>query len=242
MTITRQRAETCLSDLILDRWIAGEIREGTELSAAVKAHAASCSSCAARLQRLEAAKATFPAELWVARARRPRRIVALGALSALAAALLLFLVRPPPPTERPKGGLALDVVVRHEDGRVEQLLPGSRVASGEAIRFRVSANDAGYLTIASLDSGPRVTLYYPDEGESLAIEAGRGQLLDGSITLDDTLGPERIVAMLCNRPLPRDVIQRSLEDALAAAGGHPANVDRIALDCAETAFVLEKTP
>ena len=113
----------CLSDLALDRMVAGE-----GVDAAVVTHAAGCARCAARLDEFRRARQDDAALLDELRTRAPsvvplrRRVWLSTMLPLLAAAALLLLFLPrlfhSSSGEREKGmsTLALDVVVRHSDG------------------------------------------------------------------------------------------------------------------------------
>ncbi|MCU1278147.1 MAG: hypothetical protein JWM53_1693, partial [bacterium] len=197
---TRQRrAESCLSDLALDRLVAGE-----RVEAAVDAHVATCAECAARLadfrrEQLQAAPLLDELRLRPARVvplPRRRWIVAVPIFAAAALVLFLFVPRLRTlPSERAKGGaaaLVLDVVVRHADGTVEALAPGKRVRAGDAVRFVVSTARPGHLVILGLDAAGKVSVYVADGGQAHPIVRGARQAMPGSIILDDTPGAERL--------------------------------------------------
>lgn len=246
-TLTRLRPESCLSDLMLDRYLASEL-DGTGEAGAVRGHLETCEVCTARVDALEVERTEYLQARWRAqRRRRPfARVAAVaGGFGALAAGVLVAVlaIGPEPskaPAVRTKGSLALDVVAKKHDGSVEQILPGSRLSPGEAIRFKISTQAEGYLTIAALDSAPAVSIYHPGPGGQTKVGPGQHQLLDGSITLDRTLGPERIVAFLCEEPVSQEQIVGALNAALEEAGGDPRRVDRLPIDCGQTAFLYEK--
>src|SRR5262249_44423473 len=124
-------------------------------------------------------------------------------LFAAAAVLLLLLPRllhGPSGSEREKGlsTLALDVVVRHADGRIEALAPGGHVRAGDAVRFLVSTPRPGHLVILGLDTAGQVSVYVADGDGPHRIERGARQAMPGSIVLDDTPGAERLVALECD--------------------------------------------
>src|SRR5262249_49944343 len=153
------------------------------------------------------------------RSRRP--MVWGGALATLAAAAaLVLLVRAPEePAFRTKGGLQLQLIARRANGRVEAILPGGELAPGEALRFRVTSRAAGCVCVSVLDSARVVSAYVPAEGQALAFPATRERLLDGSIILDETLGPERVVAVLCKQPIAVAEVVAAGKRALARANG-----------------------
>src|SRR5688572_26358727 len=118
-----------------------------------RAHLASCVACTAVFDDFRENAARFAAEISIAdevraverrvKTRSMRR--SLLAFGGIAAAVLVALVAiPDGPSVRTKGGLALEVIAKHEDGKVEQLLPGAQLSPGDAIRFRVSSEEAGW--------------------------------------------------------------------------------------------------
>lgn len=232
-TLDRERPESCLSDLQLDRVACGEL-ERTQ----VDGHLGSCAACLARLDELaEAHRRLAPAmtraaarlatEVAPRPLRRRRVVAAAGALLAAAAALFVLWPRGDERAAglRAKGGLSLDLAVRRQDGRVEEVLPGDRLAAGDAIRFRVASPTAGQLVIVGLDAAGQVSAYVAPT----AIPAGRGDWLDGAIELDDTPGAERVVAILCPESTAVSEVLAAGHRALAGAGGDPALVTALAL-------------
>jgi hypothetical protein len=114
------------------------------------------------------------------------------------------------------------------------------VAPGDAIRFEVSTGEPGYLAIVGADSAREVTAYFPAGAEAQAIGRGPKQLLDGSIILDETLGPERITAVLCKDPLTVARLIDATKQALERAGGDPLKLGEPELPCHKASFVIEK--
>jgi len=164
-----------------------------------------------------------------------------------AAAIVLFLLPRflrPSVGERPKGSsaLALDVVVKRADGRVEALGPQGRVRAGDAIRFLVSAPRAGHLVILGLDAAGKVSVYVADGDDPHRIDRGAKQAMPGSIVLDATPGAEKLVALECDaRFAVADAVdagRRSLE----RAARDPRRAAALALPgCEEVALTMDKT-
>src|SRR5262249_6301084 len=98
----------------------------------------------------------------------------------------------------------------------------------------------GFLGIVGIDSARKVTAYAPAEGTLLAIPKGKNMLLEGSIVLDETLGPERIVAVRCATSMPIARVVEKATQALEAAGGDPVAVTAIDLGCTQTSFLIKK--
>jgi hypothetical protein len=190
----------------------------------VRAHLASCTACRADQEAEAALRAQFATRV-LSRGlpvRRPRwwpwRVVPAIAAAAVLVALWLAL-RPraaPAPELAIKGGASWQVFA-HRAGQTFPVHDGIELAAGDRIRFVVVPDRAAYLIIASVDGGGAVTIYHPYGGDhSAAIEGDRVELAD-SIELDDAPGPERIYALLSDRPIAADAVRSRLRDV--AAGG-----------------------
>lgn len=244
------RSVDCVSDLTLDRLLAGEL-EGQPLSSATEAHLSQCAACHARHQALREALTRFPQEHFVsglaaqarARSRRfsaPKVTAAVGSLLALAASLLVVVHVSQGPTERVKGSEALSVVVKRLNGKVEPMLSGTKVSPGEAIRFRVVSPKAAWVFVVGMDSAGQVSPYAEGDGTGLPWTAGTDAFLDGSIVLDQTLGPEQLVALFCAKPLPASTVLAAARGALTQSNGHPEKIHALSLDCVQRFFLLNK--
>lgn len=260
---SRRAGDACLSDLLLDRLLAGELGGGEEATA--HTHLSSCADCAARRDALEAEITALPRTTWIAgdvariaraasnadhdartrghaglRPIAPRLGSMIAAASAIAACLVLGLRLPGADGVRTKGsGIGLDLFVRH-DGRVRAALPGDAVAAGDALRFQIATPRGGFAAIVGLDSTPRATVYVPTTGAMPRVAPGRS-LLDGSIVLDDTPGVEREVGLVCASPLDAAALSRAGATALARAGGNPAAVTGLGIPgCRESSVLVRK--
>lgn len=230
----------CLSDLLLDRMRAGERLHRSERAHA-EAHLRSCSACAQRKEALADDARAFDVPLRLPPARRPfARAFRLGlGLAATAAAALLLVVGTdvPAPDVRGKGAGTLALIARNPDGTIERVLPGDALAPGDAIRFEVRTSEPAVVAVLGIDAAGAVTPYV----EEVAIEAGGPQVLPGAILLDETLGPERIVALFCREPIGRAALVQAGIEALERAGGDPA--DELVLevsDCLQTSLLIRK--
>jgi hypothetical protein len=247
--LQRQRPESCLSDLMLDRWLANELA-GRTAGEAVRSHLVTCRLCRDRLRALEAEPAVLPVAgpaLTDVRASRsgprpPRLVAALSGAAALAAGVALFVgARSPPETAvRAKGDLQLELVVRHPDGRSESVLTGDALAAGDVVQFSVSTPDAGYPFVVGLDAAGAVSPYWPAVGRPARVPAGRAQTLPGSVSLDESLGAERFLLLHCNEASGVEVVVTAGRRALAAAGGDPRRVLRLDLPCRQVGLTIEK--
>lgn len=77
-------------------------------------------------------------------------------------------------------------------------------------------------------------------GNAAAIRAGKPQLLDGAVRLDDATGPERIMLLACPRPFAIADVVAAGRVALDQAQGQPAAVRTIELPCTQTSFWIRK--
>jgi hypothetical protein len=190
-------------------------------------HAAGCSLCAARLQRMVEEGETFHREVYpravgAVRAavtpadRAPRRwlLPSLPVFAAAAAAVVL-LVRsggPGPDYVGLKGGsLGLSVFVGMA-GDATAVADGAHVPPSAALRFSLRTPQPCRLWVASVDAAGQVSQLYPASGTAPAPLAASGPLPGGAI-LDGQLGPERVYAVCSRRPLPWE----SLADRIRAA-------------------------
>src|SRR5687768_495923 len=151
--IQRRRSESCLSDHAIDLFLAGEPQD--------LAHADGCSACSLRVEELRQERDGFEKQIWIAgeakkieRRLRFRQVKSAAlAVGSIAAVVLVALSLPQEePSVRTKGGLSVEVIARHEQGTIENLLPGSKLFPGDAIRFRVTSESGGYLAISGLDA------------------------------------------------------------------------------------------
>ena len=242
------RDQDCLSDLALDRIVAGE-----HVEPPIATHAAGCARCGARLDEFRRARIDDAALIDELRARAPsvvplkRRVWLSTMLPIFAAAALVLLFLPRlfhRSGEREKGmsTLALDVVVRHTDGHVEALAPNGRVRPGDAIRFLVTTPRAGHLVILGLDTAGNVSVYVADGDEPHPIDRGAKQAMPGSIVLDATPGAERLVALECDTRFTVanvvDAGRRSLENAAR----DPRRVSALDIPgCLQAALTMDKS-
>jgi hypothetical protein len=246
----RQRPESCLSDLALDRWLAGELN-GQPAGEAARSHLHGCRACSARLRVLESEPELLPPPATHRPPRvnspsrtRGRTIALLSGIAALAAGLAMVVqTRHPIPGEpglRTKGDLQLDVVVRRSDGRTESVLPGDALSAGDVVRFLVSTPEPGFVFVLGLDAAGTVSPHSPAVGVPGPLPAGRAQALPGSVILDETLGAERFLLLHCNDASNVDVVVQAGRRALQAAGGDPRRVTRLELPCRQVGISVEK--
>lgn len=219
------------------------------------AHVAECASCATRLETLRNERRAFLVQRpfgaleGALEDKKPQASwwpVWSGLLVAAAAALFLT-ARPPAtvvasaPETRVKAAAGLTFHVRSGD-EVRVGATGETVHPGDAIQLRYTSPQAAHLVVVSMDNAGAVTAFYDDRGRSLGVQPGVAQLLDGSVVLDDALGPERVIGCFSDTPLDTDAVVAAGRRALTAAGGDPRRVERLELDCKQVGFVLNKAP
>lgn len=233
---SRVHGPECPSDLTLDRLAADEL--APEACARLHAHLGACGRCDAHVRRREAEARAFLASpesaatlarLLASRASEPPRSLqreqpggALGPRHAWAAvavaALALLALRAPHTrveTVRTKGStdLTLGYWVKRGE-RVVRGTPDAPVAPHDQLRFTVRAEEPGHLTLLSRDAHGAVSVYFPAPGASAWVDGSRAEhALDGAVELDDVLGEERIVGLLCDAAPALEPLRRALERA-----------------------------
>jgi hypothetical protein len=225
--------EDCLSDLVFDRWLAGEL--GPEEQRTAATHLAGCARCKARHIQIERDRAQFldrypsfaprtavPAPstpLGERSATRPRRRGAwLGGALAAAALLALGVGNLGRERElgegdgtRSKGTFALTFFVKHGDA-VLAGSDGQSVAPGDQLRFAITSSAPGHLAIFSLDGAGVASVYHPSgatRARPLAVSSNTP--LDTAVELDAVPGRERIIAISCPEPFELEPLRARLE-------------------------------
>ena len=245
------RPPGCLSDFTLDQLIAREL--SGEAEQAARRHTADCPRCAERLVQFEAVEAP-PLDPALARPQsNPKQRAlswALLAAIAMGAGGSLLLVRSRSGSNpsasivemqtRTKAAIGLALIVRGASGEVRRLAPGDTVHPGDALRFEVAAGEPGFVSIIGIDAAGAITKYAPQSEASLRFENGPATLLGDTIIADDTLGAERVLALLCREPLAYEALRSQVERALKRAGGDPHAVAAVDARCAEAAFDIAK--
>lgn len=193
-------------------------------------HVRACPDCTAWLSA-QAALESRLAPRWSTHGTSRRRWRALvralwlGLPLAVGAVALFLFVKPKPPTETAKGGIVVEIARLHA-GTLSWLTPTDELMPRDSLRFFVHRQDAEdrYVLIGSVDGSQRLAQFYPPEpgGCSIALPAG-ADALEGSIVIDDTPGPERIVVVVSHRPLcwpdsADDVRRIGLGEARSRAG------------------------
>ena len=152
-----------------------------------------------------------------AAARPPWAKRAAGAAVVLAAAAaLLVAVRPASEEpaagpERTKGAqVELVMFVQHGEA-VRRALPGEVVAAGDAVRFALTSSGGGFAAVLSLDPRGRASVYYPLAAKAQELQAGREVALPLGTRLDDSVGTERLLGLVCSSAVELEPVRAALE-------------------------------
>lgn len=210
---TAHEDDACLSDLVLDEWLADELAADARAKAA--AHLDRCASCRARMDVIEAETAAFLSQAptlsdhsgLLAEAhevqrvlQRNRRVMLASSVLAMAAMVSLAVVTQRADKEtRLKGSAHVDFFIKR-GAQVTQGASGEVVHPGELLRFTYSSAQPTHLALINLD-GKGATVYFPREGKtSVAMTPGKQAALDFSVELDEQVGTERVFAVFCPEP------------------------------------------
>ncbi len=102
---------------------------------------------------------------------------------------------------------------------VQRIDDGAIVHPGDALAFLVDPGPSRFALVLSIDGGRQISVYSPYAGATSAPvpASSLSTALQPSITLDATLGPERIWLLVSDAPLPVALFRPTLEH-LAASG------------------------
>lgn len=205
---------------------------------ALLAEVAACPHCAARLGSLRGEAQAFLQSAHVGHesaailarldAPAPARrrwwarpwVPALAAAVALLAVLTALPTAPTVSTTRVKGGgPGLVMFVKDAQG-VRRGEDGVHLSPGDQVQFRYEAGGHRHLFLVSIDAAGAVSPLYPETAtESIPVEPEGTHVLEGSVILDDAVGPERFVAVFSARPIPFAELAGAAARGLADGGG-----------------------
>jgi hypothetical protein len=142
---------------------------------------------------------------------------------------------------RAKGEASLTVFRRHA-GTVTALTDGAHVDPGDSLRFTAQPAGHRWLLVASIDAAGRPSVYVPYGGHaSASIDPQRPFEDGGSITLDDTRGPERVFALFSDEPIAAADATRALADIARGGWERIRSTSRLAVAAEfQTSLLLEK--
>jgi hypothetical protein len=189
--------QPCVSELLIDRLLAGELAPAE--AAQARTHAADCAVCHELVSHAEAIARRFAANPPPLRLSSHRRGIAVASAAiAMAAAVVVVAIRPPreaPPEVRTKGRVAFGFFVSHA-GELRRGQSGEVVAPADRLQLVVTTERAGWIAVTGVDALGVRQVY----AEPQPLVAGRDRSLPFSIILDDTLGPSTITGVFCSGP------------------------------------------
>jgi hypothetical protein len=226
---SRRISDACLSDRALDELALGALAPDAD------EHLASCESCAARRDELDADRdRPLPAlrPLQPSTRVQPRRVTfaptLMGAL-ALAAAAAFTLTRAPQagpplpgvvsaiPAERLKGP-AVELVATVERGAHQfRVISGDAVRPGDRVQLAYSTASAAHLYVIGVDGTGAVARYFPEPPGQSRVEDGREVELPFSLVLDAAPGPEQFFAFFCAAPVEWSALDAFVLSSTASA-------------------------
>lgn len=113
-----------------------------------------------------------------------------------------------PPSGHP--GPTLEMFVKDATG-IRPGTDGMRLHDGDWVQFRYHGAGRRFVFVVSVDDDGVIAPLYPDHpGASVAIYPEGRHVLEGSVILDDAVGPERIFAFFSFRPLRFDELAGGL--------------------------------
>jgi hypothetical protein len=124
------------------------------------------------------------------------------------------------PTVSVKGGL--DFVIAAQRGDHVFHADAQPLRAGDRIRFVLDGVSSSYLMVGSVDGAGHANIYVPYEGAESVLVGSRPPAsahleIEGSIVLDRAPGPERVFALVSQRPLAVGPVRSALL-AVGAAG------------------------
>ena len=221
----------CISDLVLDEWIAGELEVRARVQ--VEQHLSQCTRCQGRhagfLNEQRGFFAAAPdlaahAELlgrpnaFADRAPNPRArsivrwmIPASAALAGCLAAVL-WLRSAPDAGTRVKGGLPHLGFFVKRGTQIHRGQSGETVRAGDQLRFTYTSDQARYLALFDRDEHG-ASVYFPAGDRAIRVAPGSDIALDFSVELDDSAQPERLYAVFCPDPFAIEPIRAALSSS-----------------------------
>jgi hypothetical protein len=209
------------------------------------AHVASCAHCGPYVAALRVEAEAFararPPELFLKQLDRraaaaPRapwwRWLVLAAPLAAALVVFGFFRTPDPQPEVIFKGAPLRVFLKRGEAEPALLAPDARVKAGDSLRFGYDAPADGYLAVFELDGTEATAVFWPYGGTRAApVKAATG-LLPGTVVLDDSPGPEWLVAVWSRAPFETAPLLQQLR----GQSTRPA----IALDCGDCVVTTQR--
>lgn len=245
-----------LHELGLEAYVSGSL--DADAMAQVDTHLATCPICQAMVADARADD-RLPLPAWTPKAEvqtvpdaanRPWRAW-MAPISVVAAALVAFLVMPTPSSDvvapddtdvmRSKGMVQLGVWA-DEGPSSRRIGDGQFAFADDRLGFELSTSKDGWFLVVGVDDDGQAWLGYPQDGSQRAVSVQATQQpedLGAAVQLDGTLGSERIVGLLCDKPLSfGDVEARVVEVAASTEPG--ARMPELIDGCSQSEIRVRK--
>ena len=251
MKLSMRQNEDHPSLFTLTRYHAGDLNP--EERKQIDQHLHQCATCQKSLDSLGEVQRAYHAHVdrdhalgnIRSRASSKARLIWLqpavaGAFGLFMVLLIVTIFPSQGPNERLKGdSLALSFIVQR-NGEISQPFNVKRLHALDRIQFRLTAPVGGYVHLVAIDQQGNVSVYFPHpEAQPMAFAGGSGRLLPGSIILDDTLGKERVFALVCEKPIPpselTSQVQRFSPDPRIWL-----DAEKLPIDCEQTSLAYHK--
>ncbi|MBM4776476.1 MAG: DUF4384 domain-containing protein [Archangiaceae bacterium] len=229
MSTLPQRGPSCPPAQQLEAHLAKELVPGLE------AHLSGCAACRAYLTELEAEQVAFrvryPTDALLARhpVARPKSrglpfwIFAGAALASIIVGVVVV-TRAPSDDVHFKGGGSFTVLVQPMGERGRPLGTTERLHRGDALRFSFTAPADGHVAVFDLDASGASTLVPFHGTQPLAVKAGAPTAFPDSIVLDESTGPEWVIAVF-------SPVAFELEPVLGQLRAQSSQAERVSLSC-----------
>ncbi len=120
-----------------------------------------------------------------------------------------------------RGTVALKILIRRGSARAFELEGDGELRSGDSLSFVVTSASAGFIDLFSIDGKHAISAIHPKKSATARatplalIRRGRHQL-PGSVKLDDSPGPERLVLVFSRTSFDRKRVERAIRARLLA--------------------------
>lgn len=209
------RGPQCPPAAELEAFAAGESRS-------FEPHVAACAQCQPYVTALRAEAEAFqrarPPELFLKQLERRAAVKPkapwwrwLMLVAPVAAALVVFFLLPPPGDGVTLKGSPLRVFLKRGEAEPTPLPADGRVKAGDSLRFSYDAPADGHLAVFELDGREQVTVFWPYGGAAAAPVKKAQGLLPGAVVLDDSPGPEWLIAVWSSAPFDTAPLARQLK-------------------------------
>ncbi len=232
----------CPTRFTLVEWKTGVL--APRAAAAVEQHLGGCESCRANIAEIEQhrtifetrgsehltdlrerlAAETVPEVTRTGWNRWPKLVPAACALAAAAAITLVVVFQSEEPVQQQnrdeiqfKGELSFEIVAKRFD-RQFHVREGALLKENDALRFVVTTNAAGYLSVFSMAQSGVVSPFYPESAPArdprpMRLERAGRHELPGSVILDAAEGNEYFIILYSPEPFDRQIIHDRVKGA-----------------------------